>query len=309
MQYAILRKMQYKTLANLRVSSIGVATSPMSHATNNRPDEASSMEIMHRALDQGVNFFDVADVYVVAPDDMHDNERLFVRALQSYTGDFGGQLKSIQEVVIATKGGLLRPQSESAGQDEPTLIRKTIQESSTALGRPIDIWLAHAYDTTFQLEPYFAVVKEAIDSGLIRHVGVSNFSLEQIERAAKIVPIVAIQNEFNLWHRNPEFDGILDYCNKNNLIFLPWSPVSGGSGYKRLLKIKYLEELATEKKCSIFSLILAWLRQKSNQVVPVSGIAKMSSLEETLATLSVTLSREEGDRIDEIANSKEKLTE
>jgi aryl-alcohol dehydrogenase-like predicted oxidoreductase len=303
--------MQYKTLANtgVRISSIGVATSPMSHATNNRPDEATSMEIMHRALDQGINFFDVADVYVVSPDGLHDNERLVIRALESYKGDFGGHLKSIQEVVIATKGGLLKPSNESSGQDDPALIKKTIQDSFAALSRPIDIWLAHAYDSNFQLEAYFAVVKEALESGLIKHVGVSNFNLEQIQRAASIVPIVLVQNEFNLWHRNPQFDGVLEYCNINNLIFLPWSPVSGGSGYKKLLKIKYLEELAAEKKCSVFSLILAWLQQKSAQVVPVSGIAKLASVEETLATLSVQLSQEEMSRIDEIANSKEKPTD
>lgn len=142
-----------------------------------------------------------------------------------------------------------------------------------------------------------------MEQGLIRFVGVSNFSVEQIERARKIVPIVSVQNQHNPWMRKPEHDGVLDYCTKNNIIFLPWSPVGGGYRYKKLLQIKPLTDLAASNKCSVYSLILAWLRQKSPQVLPIPGASRVSSIEDSVSSLDVVLSDKDMKKIDEITKS------
>lgn len=146
-------------------------------------------------------------------------------------------------------------------------------------------------------------VKEAVDMGLIKYVGVSNFSVEQIERALKIVPIVSVQNQYNPWCKRPENDGVLEYCEKNNITFLPWSPVGGGYRYKKLLAIKPLTDLASSKNCSVYSLILAWLRQKSPCVVPIPGASRISSIEDSVASLDVELTKEEMEKIDAITNN------
>lgn len=299
--------MQYKTALGVRLSVVGLGASPLSHATHERPIEEIGEQIIHRALDLGVNFIDVADVYVVGDDDLHQNERLVARALKSYKGDFGGHLKSVDDVVIATKGGLLRPDITKEPQfAEISFIKQTIEESYKALGgeKPIPIWLVHSYNENTDLRPYYDMIKECISSGLVKQIGLSNCSLDQVNLARQLdLPVVLIQSQHNPWKRVPEFNGLLDYCAQHDLFFLPWSPMGGGSGYKKLSGYKSLENLCTAKNCSIYSLVLAWLRQKSPQVITVTGAAKISALEESVSGLEVKLDESELKILDDIALS------
>lgn len=297
--------MQFKTLSNtgIRVSAIGLGAMPLS--LSRRPPEDKAIQVIHRALDLGVNFIDTADSYCLDESDKHHNEKLIAKALSTYKGDFGGSVNSIQEVIVATKGGLLRPNGDWVVHGDPNHIRRTIKESFEALGGfyPIPLWQLHAVDPKYSIESTFVPIKEAVDMGLIKYVGVSNFSVEQIERAMKIVPIVSVQNQHNPWHRNPEFDGVLDFCEKRNILFLPWSPVGGGYRYKQLLGIKPLNDLAESKKCSVYSLILAWLRKKSPCVLPIPGASQISSIEDSVSSLNVDLTDQEMKNIDDISKS------
>ena len=299
--------MHFKTLSNtgIRISAIGLGAMPLS--LDRRPPEDKAIAVIHRSLDLGVNLIDTADSYCIDENDKHHNEKLIAKALLAYTGNFGGSVHSVQDVVVATKGGLLRPNGDWTVHGEPSHIRRTIKESFEALGGfyPIPLWQLHAVDPKYSIESTFVPIREAVDMGLIKHVGVSNFSVEQIERAMKIVPIVSVQNQHNPWHRNPEYDGVLDFCEKKNLIFLPWSPVGGGYRYKQLLKIAPLTDMAKAKSCSVYSLILTWLRQKSPCVVPIPGASHVSSIEDSVSSLNVTLTKEEMKHIDDItANLK-----
>jgi aryl-alcohol dehydrogenase-like predicted oxidoreductase len=105
------------------------------------------------------------------------------------------------------------------------------------------------------------------------------------------------------WCRKPEFDGVLEFCAKNELTFLPWSPVGGGYKYLRLLKVTPLVELAAAKNCSVYSLVLTWLRQKSPCVVVIPGASKISSIEDSVKSLEVKLSDDEMKKIDTITES------
>ncbi len=241
-------------LANtgVRISAIGLGAMPMS--LSNRPSEEQSIRVIHRALDLGVNLIDTADAYCIDEADKHHNEKLIEKALRLYKNGL------CDNIIVATKGGLMRPKGDWTRNNNPAHLKKTIRESFEALGgvKPIPLWQLHAIDPEYTIEEALEPVKEAVDLGLIRYVGVSNFGVADIERARKIVPVVSVQNQYNPWCRAPEFNGVLNYCEKNNIIFLPWSPVGGGYRYKSLLNHKPLNELASKKGCSVYSLILGW---------------------------------------------------
>ncbi|KAB8314911.1 aldo/keto reductase [Tolypothrix campylonemoides VB511288] len=275
----------------ISVSAIGLGAMPMSIST--RPPESQSIDVIHRALDLGITFIDTADSYCKDESDKHHNERLIHKALQSYKGD-------VSHVVVATKGGLMRPNGNWTRNGNPQHLRETIRISFEALGgnKPIDVWQYHAPDTDYTIEESLAPAKEAVEAGLIRFVGVSNFSVEQIKRARDVVDIVSVQNQYNPWYRQPESDGVLEYCEKESLTFLPWSPYGGSRRHQGLEDIEAIAKLAKEKGVSVYGIVLAWLRSKSPCILPIPGASKTSSIEDTVRAVDVKLSDDEVQRID-----------
>ena len=285
--------MQTKQLANtgVTISAIGLGGMPMS--LSSRPPESQAIEVIHRALDLGVTLIDTADSYCKDESDKHHNERLIYKALQQYHGD-------VSQVIIATKGGLMRHNGNWTRNGNPDHLRETIRISFETLGgeKPIDIWQYHAPDQNYTIKEALTPAKEAVEAGIIRFVGVSNFSVEQINQARDVVEIVSIQNQYNPWHRQPEFDGVLKYCQKENLTFLPWSPLGGSSRVGRLEDMSALAELSAKKGVSAYSLILAWLRAKSPCIVPIPGARKTSSIQDSAQSVEVKLSAQEFEQID-----------
>jgi aryl-alcohol dehydrogenase-like predicted oxidoreductase len=273
------------------VSAIGLGGMPMS--ISNRPPESQSISVIHRALDLGVTFIDTADSYCKDESDKHHNERLIHKALTSYKGD-------ISQVIVATKGGLMRPDGSWTRNGSPEHLRQTIRVSFEALGaaKPIDVWQYHSPDSNYTIEESLAPVKEAVEAGLIRFVGVSNFSVEQIKRARDVVDIVSVQNQYSPWERQPENDGVLKYCEQEGLTFLPWSPFGGSRRHQNLQDIPAIAQLAKEKGVSVYNIVLAWLRSKSPSVLPIPGASKISSIEDSVQAINVTLSDEEVQKID-----------
>jgi pyridoxine 4-dehydrogenase len=273
------------------VSGIGLGAMPLS--LSSRPTESDAIAVIHRALDLGVTFIDTADSYCTDESDKHHNEQLIHKALQSYRGDAGN-------VVVATKGGLMRPKGAWTRNGNPEHLRQTIRLSFEALGgeKPIDLWQYHAPDPQYKIEESLAPAKEAVEAGMIRFVGVSNFSVEQIQRARDVVNIVSVQNQYNPWYRQPEVDGVLEYCEQENLTFLPWSPFGGSRRHGDIKYIPVFTELAKEKNVSAYSIVLAWLRAKSPCILPIPGASKISSIEDSLKAANVRLSVTEVTKID-----------
>ncbi|MBR8838945.1 MAG: aldo/keto reductase [Stigonema ocellatum SAG 48.90 = DSM 106950] len=273
------------------VSAIGLGGMPMS--LRDRPPESQSISVIHRALDLGVTFIDTADSYCKDESDKHHNEQLIHKALQSYKGD-------ASHVIVATKGGLMRPNGNWTRNGDPKHLRETIRTSFEALGgnKPIDVWQYHAPDTNYTIEESLAPAKEAVDAGLIRFVGVSNFSVAQIKQARDVVDIVSVQNQYNPWNRQPEADGVLEYCENEGLTFLPWSPFGGGSRHTGLEDFQVIAQLAKEKGVSVYCIVLAWLRSKSPCVLPIPGATKTNSIEDSVSAVDVILSDDEVQRID-----------
>lgn len=277
---------------SISISAIGLGGMPLS--LSGRPSEAEAIAVVHRAFDLGVTLLDTADSYCQDETDKHHNERLLFKALQQYNGD-------TSQVMIATKGGLMRPNGSWTRNGNPDHLRQTIRESFEALGgkQAIALWQYHAPDPEYAIHASLAPVREAVDAGLIQYVGVSNFSVDQIQQARSVVDIVSVQNQYNPWCREPERDGVLAYCEQENLTFLPWSPLGGSRRVKNLPEIQAIAQLAHEKGISVYSLILAWLRAKSPCVVPIPGASKVSSIEDSVKAAEVALSEIEVEQIDQ----------
>jgi pyridoxine 4-dehydrogenase len=285
--------METKQLGNtdITISAIGLGGMPMS--LSSRPPESQAIAVIHRALELGVTLIDTADSYCQDESDKHHNERLIAKALQQYDGD-------TSHVTVATKGGLMRPNGSWTRNGNPDHLRETIRISFEALGgsKPIDVWQYHAPDPNYTIEEALAPAKEAVNDGLIRFIGVSNFSVEQIKRARDVVEIVSVQNQYNPWYRQPEFDGVLEYCETEGLTFLPWSPLGGSRRVSSLEDIPVIAQLAKEKGVSVYQIVLAWLRSKSPCIVPIPGASKIPSIEDSVGAVEVKLSQEEVGRID-----------
>ena len=276
----------------VQVSAIGLGGMPMS--LSNRPPEEQAIATIHYALDLGVNFIDTADAYCLDESDKHHNERLIHKAIREYSGD-------TSSVVVATKGGLMRPNGSWTRNGSPDHLRQTIRESFEALGgkKPIDLWQYHSPDPEYSIEDSLAAAKEAVEQGLIRFVGVSNFSVEQIQHARKVVDIVSVQNQYNPWFRQPETDGVLNYCEQEGITFLPWSPLGGSRRVKDVPQIRAIAQLAEQKGVSVYAIVLAWLRAKSPCVLPIPGASKPESIENSVSSLRVTLAAAEVAEIDQ----------
>lgn len=276
---------------DINISVIGLGGMPMS--LSSRPPEKQAIAVIHRALDLGVTLIDTADSYCQDESDKHHNERLICKALQEYTGD-------TSQIKVATKGGLMRPHGSWTRNGNPAHLRQTIRDSFEALGgqKAIDIWQFHAPDPDYTLEASLAPAKAAVKDGTIRYIGVSNFSVEQIKQARDLVEIVSVQNQYNPWHRQPEFDSVLEYCETEGLTFFPWSPLGGSRRVGRLEDIAVIRELAHEKDVSVYCIVLAWLRAKSPCIVPIPGASKLASVEDSARAVEVQLTDAEIQRID-----------
>ena len=277
--------------SNVCVSTIGLGGMPMS--VYDLPPESQSIKVIHRALDLGITFIDTADSYCRDESDKHHNERLIHNALQSYNGD-------TSNVIVATKGGLMRPNQTWIRNGNPEHLRETIRVSFEAFGgnKPIDIWQFHAPDPDYSIEASLTPAKEAQEAGMISRIGVSNFSVEQIKQAQNVVDIVSVQNQYSPWQRQPEIDGVLEYCENQGLTFIPWSPFGGRRRHDNLTNIPAIAKLAREKNVSVYCIVLAWLRSKSPCILPIPGASKISSIEDSVKAVDIKLSTDEVEGID-----------
>lgn len=273
------------------VSVLGLGAMPMS--VDGRPSEEDCLQVLKCAFELGVTFIDTADAYCLNEHEKHHNERLIEIAIERY-----GNPKT---VFVATKGGLMRPEGRWETNGDPKHLEKTIGESYQALGgqRPIDLWQFHAPDPKFPIKESLKAARDAVEKGLVRYVGVSNFSVKQIEDARAVVDIVSVQNQYSPFHRQPENDGVLDYCEKEDLVFLPWSPYGGWYRYEKLRQLSTLDRIASKHDRSVYQAVLAWLRQKSPCVLPIPGASQLETLENSMAGFDFVLSDEECEKLDQ----------
>ena len=249
-------------------------------------DPAEARRVLKRAVEQGVNFIDTADSY--GPE---VSETLLGEALAPYANG----------LVIATKGGLTRQ-----GPDQwlpvgrPEYLRQCVEMSLRRLKTDtIDLYQLHRIDPKVPAEETLGALKDLQAQGKIRHIGLSEVSVEELEHAQTVVDIVSVQNLYNLTDRKAE--KLLDHCAGKNIGFIPWFPVAAGELAR---PGGVLDEAAKKHDATIAQLALAWLLKRSPVMLPIPGTSSVAHLEENVAAASLQLTDEEFQSLSALSKSK-----
>jgi aryl-alcohol dehydrogenase-like predicted oxidoreductase len=304
--------MEKRTLGqDLEVSALGLGCMGMSEFYG-RADESNAIETIQRALSLGITFFDTADMY--GP---FTNEQLVGRALAGHR----------DEVTIATKFGNVRgANGERQGiRGDAAYVREACDASLERLGVDhIDLYYQHRVDTQTPIEETVGAMKELVEAGKIRHIGLSEASAETIRRAHAVHPVTALQSEWSLWTRDPENE-VLPTVRELGIGFVAYSPLgrgflSGrirstedlaeddfrkfhprfqGENFQRNLDlVAQVDELAAEKGVTPGQLALAWVLARGDDVVPIPGTTRAAHLEENVGALDVELTQDDLDRLE-----------
>lgn len=238
-------------------------------------DRENALRVLRRAVEAGVNFIDTADAY--GP---QVNEQQIASALYPYPDG----------LVIATKGGNVRP---GPGQWEPDCrperLKQCCEESLRRLKlERIDLYQLHTVDPKVPFEEQVGALRELRDDGKIRHVGLSNVTFDELRKAEEIVPVVSIQNRYNMMHRGGDNERIIDYCEERGLAFLPWFPLGAVTG--QISDNTEAQIVAEAHGARVMQIALAWLLYRSPAVLPIPGTSSVKHLEENLAAADIDLS-------------------
>ena len=242
-------------------------------------DAEECKRVLRRAVELGVDFIDTADSY--GP---FVSENLIAEALHPYPSG----------LVIATKGGLERPgPNKWTPNGRPDYLRRCLEGSLRRLRvERIDLWQLHRIDNKVAEDEQLGFLADIVREGKVRHVGLSETTVEQIARARKVVPIVSVQNRYNVVDR--EWESVVEYCEREGIAFIPWFPLGAGNleGQAKQTSDR-LERMARERGVSPLQLALAWLLHRSPAMLPIPGTSKVKPLEENVAAAGVTLSEKE----------------
>jgi aryl-alcohol dehydrogenase-like predicted oxidoreductase len=306
--------MQKRTLGQgLEVSALGLGCMGMSEFYGTT-DEDEAIRTIHRALELGVTFLDTSDMY--GP---YTNERLVGRAIADRRDG----------VVLATKFGIVRDPDNprNRGVDgSPEYVRSAIDGSLQRLGVDhVDLYYQHRVDPDTPIEETVGAMKELVDAGKVRHIGLSEASPETIRRAHAVHPVTAVQTEYSLWSRDVE-DDVLPTLRELGIGLVAYSPLGRGflsgairslddldeNDYRRfsprfqgenfdrnLALVDRIAELAAEKGVTPSQLALAWVLSQGEDIVPIPGTKRVERLEENVAAADIELSPEERERIAE----------
>jgi pyridoxine 4-dehydrogenase len=237
-------------------------------------DRKQAHQVFRRALELGANFFDTADSY--GP---HVDEELIAEALHPYP----------KGLVIATKGGLVRP--SPARWDEngrPEHLKRAIDGSLKRLKlERIDLYQLHAPDPRVPFMDSVGALADAQRAGKIRHIGLSNVDVAQMDQARKLVKVASVQNEYNLGNR--ESERVLEHCEKLGIAFLPWYPLGAGA----VLRSARVRNIAVKLKATPAQVAIAWLLAKSPVMLPIPGTASIAHLEENMRAAELRLGAED----------------
>lgn len=276
-----------------QVGAIGLGGMPMSVKAD-RISETEGVRVLVRAAELGVTLWDTADAYCLNDSETGHNERLFAAGLKALPADLRSQ------IVVATKGGHVRPGGDWETDGRPEHLRAALDASLKALDLDcIPLYQFHRPDPKVPFADSVGVLREALDAGKIQFAGLSNISVAQLEEALAIVPITSVQNQFSPTHRAPEQDGVLKKCRELGIAFLPWSPLGGMSGAKGIGEKGALSQIADELGVSPQRVVLAWHLSKYERLIPIPGASRVESVEDSAQAPDVKLSDAQVAQLDE----------
>jgi aryl-alcohol dehydrogenase-like predicted oxidoreductase len=302
---------------NLEVSAIGFGCMGLNFGYASSLTKEEGIQLIRAAVECGVSFFDTAEVY--GP---FTNEKMVGEALRPVR----------EQVVIATKFGFaIDPKTrENRGLDsQPQHIREVCDASLKRLGvERIDLFYQHRVDPNVPIDDVAGAVKELVVAGKVTHFGLSEPGAQTVRRAHAVQPVTALQNEYSLWTRGPETNGILDACEELGIGFVPYSPLGRGfltgamsketklgeGDFRKILPrftpeameknqalVDLLKRIASEKKATPAQIALAWLLAQKPWIVPIPGTTKLHRLEENIAAAKVELTTSDLDEIERAA--------
>lgn len=248
------------------------------------------------AMEQGVRLFDTADIYAPSWDAMGHNEILLREAVSAWQAP--NEEKA--QLILATKGGISRSTGESWNKDASySYLASRVEASLENLGvNEIPLWQHHRLDTHLTLNEQLANLKRLKDTMPIRHIGVSNYSREQLAAALDVLGgpaddgIVSVQNQLSPAYRQ-QLD-VLEVCERNGLAFLPWSPMGGvRSGDSETEVFAAFSRVAASRRTSRFAVAQAWLRSLSSSIVPLPGVTRRESIEDALSAIELRLTEDD----------------
>src|ERR1700735_2194650 len=245
-------------------------------------DRAECVRVLRRAVELGIDFIDTADSYGPAV-----SEEIIAEALHPYPAD----------LVIATKGGFERPgPNKWVENGRPEHLRSACEGSLRRLRlQRIDLYQLHRIDPKVPAEDQLGTLKDLQTQGKIKHIGLSEVSVKQIQHARKIVPIVSVQNRYSITDRGSE--DVLEYCEEQKMGFIPWFPLAAGrvSGSE-----SPVSRIAAQWRVTPSQMALAWLLARSPVILPIPGTSKVEHLEENVAAAALELDEKTMQEIDEL---------
>ncbi len=279
--------MQQRTIGPRTVSAIGLGGMPMS--IEGRPDEARSIATIHAALEAGVTLIDTADAYHLHADDVGHNEELIARALRTWGGD-------TSDVLVATKGGHLRPGDGSWTQDgRPEYLKEAVKASARRLGvEAIGLYQFHRPDPRVPYADSVGAIRDLLDEGVIELAGISNASVAQIDEANEVLGgrLVSVQNQFSPAFRSSL--GELEHCAALGIAFLPWSPL-GGIARAGAVGERHdaFQRVADAHGVSPQQVALAWELALAPVVIPIPGASRPESIRDSVRAVELELTADE----------------
>ena len=272
-----------------------VGWGPMPLSTrDNRPDEGGALEVFKAALDEGVTFWDTANAYCLDDTETGHNERLIAMAIK--------RLGIAGQVHVASKAGMTRPGGAWVCNGKPEHLRASCEQSLRDLGvERIFLYQLHWPDSDVPFAESVGALADLQREGKVQHVGISNVTAAQLNEAQGVVRVESVQNRCNPTDQEDFANGLLQLCEEQQVTYIPYSPMGGGSGYQQMAQQKLLRELAENYSVSPYRLILAWLLSKSTQVIPIPGASRESSIRDSAAAARLTLEPADLARIDALA--------
>jgi len=245
-----------------------------------RPPRDQAEATIEAALESGISFFDTADAYCIDDTEMHHNEKLLRAVLK----------ERLRQVFIATKCGVRRPGGAWTVDARPETLRSAAEGSLKALGvDALDLLQLNAPDSRVPFADTIGALAKMREAGMVRHIGLCNVTVSQIEAALRIVPILTVQNRWNASDRSVESNGVLDFCQKNGLAFLAYSPFGGTRGAPALGTFGKLADLAKRRRVSPYRLLLAWMLARSPAAFPLIGARRPESIRDSARATALHL--------------------
>jgi aryl-alcohol dehydrogenase-like predicted oxidoreductase len=264
------------------VEPIGLGGMPLS--IQRRPDERTALAVIEAFFAGGGDHIDTASSYCIDEHDFGHNERLISKALRKL---------GRADVVVATKGGLTRPEGRWEVDCSPAWLRHSCEQSAATLGAPLPLYYLHTVDTAVPLAESLGELARLRAEGKILSIGLSNVNARQLDAALRLTPIAAVQNRCNVLDTRDFESGLVEHCRALGVAYVAYSPVGGHSGHLRLEQQPALARVASKHGTTPYVVALAWLLAQGPHVIAIPGASKVASIESSLTARRVQLDAED----------------